>query len=106
MKKILSVLFMIVFLVGMLGVAACTPKQPVATVEYKVSVVVEDGTVVSGADVRFYSKNKLQAEAKTDANGVAKAQLKAEGTAAELKTLAGTDDFEEAFITIAEEALK
>jgi thiol-disulfide isomerase/thioredoxin len=77
MKKILSVLFMIVFLVGMLGVAACTPKQPVATVEYKVSVVVEDGTVVSGADVRFYSKNKLQAEAKTDANGVAKAQLKA-----------------------------
>ena len=33
-------------------------------------------------------------------------ELKAEGTAAELKAMAQTDDFEEAFIRIAEEALK
>ena len=48
-----------------------------------------------------------EAEALCDRIGImAKAQLKAEGTVAELKALAGTDDFEEAFITIAEEALK
>ena len=35
---------------------------------------------------------------------MAKAKLKAEGTAAELKALAGIDDFEEAFIRITEEA--
>ena len=48
-----------------------------------------------------------EAEALCDRIGImAKAQLKAEGTAAELKAKAGTDDFEEAFITIAEEAMK
>ncbi len=48
-----------------------------------------------------------EAEALSDRIGImAKGQLKAEGTAAELKERAGTDDFEEAFIRIAEEALK
>ena len=45
-----------------------------------------------------------EAEALCDRIGVmAKAKLKAEGTAAELKALAGIDDFEEAFIRITEE---
>ncbi len=45
-----------------------------------------------------------EAEALCDRIGVmAKATLKAEGTAAELKALAGIDDFEEAFIRITEE---
>ena len=48
-----------------------------------------------------------EAEALSDRIGImAKGELKAEGTAAELKAKAGTDDFEEAFIRIAEEALK
>ena len=48
-----------------------------------------------------------EAEALSDRIGImAKGQLKAEGTAAELKERAGTNDFEEAFIRIAEEALK
>ena len=48
-----------------------------------------------------------EAEALSDRIGImAKGELKAEGTAVELKTKAGTDDFEEAFIRIAEEALK
>ena len=47
-----------------------------------------------------------EAEALSDRIGImAKGQLKAEGTAAALKAKAGTDDFEEAFIRIAEEAL-
>ena len=45
-----------------------------------------------------------EAEALCDRIGVmSKAKLKAEGTAAELKALAGIDDFEEAFIRITEE---
>ena len=45
-----------------------------------------------------------EAEALCDRIGVmSKAKLKAEGTAAELKALAGTDNFEEAFIRITEE---
>ena len=48
-----------------------------------------------------------EAEALSDRIGImAKGELKAEGTAAELKAKAQTDDFEEAFIRIAEEALK
>ena len=48
-----------------------------------------------------------EAEALSDRIGImAKGELKAEGTAAELKAKAETDDFEEAFIRIAEEALK
>lgn len=48
-----------------------------------------------------------EAEALSDRIGImAKGELKAEGTAAELKAMAQTDDFEEAFIRIAEEALK
>ena len=48
-----------------------------------------------------------EAEALSDRIGImAKGMLKAEGTAAELKAKAQTDDFEEAFIRIAEEALK
>lgn len=48
-----------------------------------------------------------EAEALSDRIGImTKGELKAEGTAAELKAKAGTDDFEEAFIRIAEEALK
>ncbi len=44
-----------------------------------------------------------EAEALCDRIGImARARLKAEGTAAELKELADTDDFEEAFIRIAE----
>ena len=37
---------------------------------------------------------------------MAKGRLKAEGTAAELKQLAGTDDFEEAFIRLAGEGMQ
>ena len=45
-----------------------------------------------------------EAESLSDRIGImARGVLKAEGTAAELKTKAGTDDFEEAFISIAEE---
>ena len=48
-----------------------------------------------------------EAEALSDRIGImAKAKLKAEGTAAELKAMAGTDDFEEAFIRIAGEGKK
>ena len=48
-----------------------------------------------------------EAEALCDRIGVmAKGRLMAEGTAARLKELAGADDFEEAFIRIAEGALK
>ena len=48
-----------------------------------------------------------EAEALSDRIGImAKGELKAEGTAAELKAMAQTDDFEEAFIRIAEEAIK
>ena len=48
-----------------------------------------------------------EAEALSDRIGImAKGMLKAEGTAAELKAKAQTDNFEEAFIRIAEEALK
>lgn len=48
-----------------------------------------------------------EAEALSDRIGImAKAKLRAEGTAAELKAQAGTDNFEEAFIRIAEEALQ
>ena len=48
-----------------------------------------------------------EAEALSDRIGImAKGELKAEGTAAELKAKAQTDDFEEAFIRIAEDALK
>lgn len=48
-----------------------------------------------------------EAEALSDRIGImAKGELKAKGTAAELKAKAQTDDFEEAFIRIAEEALK
>ena len=48
-----------------------------------------------------------EAEALSDRIGImAKGELKAEGTAAELKAKAQTDDFDEAFIRIAEEALK
>ena len=46
-----------------------------------------------------------EAESLSDRVGImAKGVLKAEGTPAELKALAGTDDFEEAFITLAGEA--
>lgn len=45
-----------------------------------------------------------EAESLSDRIGImARGVLKAEGTAAELKAKAGTDDFEEAFISIAEE---
>ena len=45
-----------------------------------------------------------EAEALSDRIGImAKGKLKAEGTAAELKALAGADDFEEAFVQIAGE---
>ena len=48
-----------------------------------------------------------EAEALSDRIGImAKGRLKAEGTAAELKQLAGTDDFEEAFIRLAGEGLQ
>lgn len=48
-----------------------------------------------------------EAEALSDRIGImAKGRLKAEGTAAELKQLAGTDDFEEAFIRLAGEGMQ
>lgn len=48
-----------------------------------------------------------EAEALSDRIGImAKGKLKAEGTAAELKQKAGTDDFEEAFIRIAGEGIQ
>lgn len=48
-----------------------------------------------------------EAENLSDRIGImSKAKLRAEGTAAELKSMAGTDDFEEAFIKIAGEGLK
>ena len=48
-----------------------------------------------------------EAEALSDRIGImAKGRLKAEGTAADLKAKAGTDDFEEAFIRIAGEVSK
>ncbi len=48
-----------------------------------------------------------EAEALSDRIGImAKGRLKAEGTAAELKQLAGTDDFEEAFIRLAGEGIQ
>ena len=48
-----------------------------------------------------------EAEVLSDRIGImAKGRLKAEGTAAELKQLAGTDDFEEAFIRLAGEGIQ
>ena len=48
-----------------------------------------------------------EAESLSDRIGImSRGVLLAEGTAAELKAEAGTDDFEEAFIRITEEAVK
>ncbi|MBR2969244.1 MAG: redoxin domain-containing protein, partial [Clostridia bacterium] len=91
MKKFLSVILVAMLCLGVAGLVACKgPASKPSTVEYKVTVAVEDGTLLSGVEVRFYSNSRLQAVAQTGADGVAKVELKAGEYVVDVRNFANT----------------
>ena len=51
---------------------------------------IEDGALLSGVEVRFYSNSRLQAVAQTGADGIAKVELKAGEYVVDVRNFANT----------------